>query len=73
MLKYMSGENSLPWSTFVDDKVKDVQIDIASMADYGGIPVIRCVGKQAYDPTAVLRCFGNANNRKMYDEGVSEF
>lgn len=70
MLKIMSGEKKMPWRVHIDDKRRDLFLELTDTEE--GFPLLRAESKQPVDVLTAFRTYCHGPNRKIYDPNVAE-
>ena len=69
MLKLMSGEKKMPWRVHINDKRRDLFMELTDTEE--GFPLLRAENKQPVDVLTAWRAYSNSSNRKIYDPNVA--
>lgn len=70
MLKLMSGEKKMPWRVHIDDKRRDLFLELTDTEE--GFPLLRAESQQPVDVLTAFRTYCHGSNRKIYDPNVAE-
>ena len=70
MLKLMNGEKKMPWRSHIDDKRRDLFLELTDTEE--GFPLLRAQSQQPVDALTAFRAYVHGPNRKIYDPNVAQ-
>ena len=70
MLKLMSGEKKMPWRVHIDDKRRDLFLELTDTEE--GFPLLRAESTQPVDVLTAFRTYCHSPNRQIYDPNVAQ-
>ena len=72
LMKLLNDDSLTEWTTYTDDLNRNIKIEVSELEQYDGIPVMRAQGLLNTDVLSVYRCYGNQDNRMIYDPTSAE-